>query len=318
METAADAAGLAMDGPSRRQLFMAALMGGALLAGASHGVAAEVTSGVDVEPLQILTNMFYTSVNYSQTGFYADDGIGRRLGSDLIRPGELSGQPVTEAIGARPTPFDTDLVRVRVNEIVDDAWWRLVSARRFLRAEAPGQKLVDLSPATFTRLFRLAGAIGATETFDPYANEGNFVLGLFALTDFYPMAVRGLTPMFGNDVARVWFGALAGGVGNSAANLRALIVDLAIERPELLLMADRIVLWQDDVAGLTGVDRRIWPGGDAGAPVANLIPVDADGLYPALTPQQVFNILFMSSSTVTSGGFFPEGVNGTIRTSGAI
>lgn len=300
-----------------RRTLAAALAGGILLAGTMQAASAQVSSGVDVDPLQVITNMFYTSVNYSQTGFYADGGTGRRLGADLIRPGELAGQPVIEAIGARPTPFDTDMIRARVNEIIDDSWHRLVSARRFLRAEAPGQKLVDLSPETFTTMLRLAGAIGANETFDPYENEGNFVLGQFALTDFYPMAVRGLAPMFSNDVARAWLGGFAGGVGNNAANLRALIVDLSADRPELVTMADQIVSWQNRVARLTGVDRRIWPGGNPASPVANLIPVDGDGLYPAMTPQQVLNILFMSSSAVTSGGFFPQGINGNIRTSAA-
>lgn len=317
MDSASQLTDLTAPDPVRRRALTAAVTGGILLVGIVHSASAQVSSGVDVDPLQVVTNMFYTSVNYSQTGFYDDGGSGRRLGADLIRPGELSGQPVTEAIGARPTPFDTDMVRVRVNEIIDDSWHRLVSARRFLRAEAPGQKLVDLSPETFTAMFRLAGAIGPDDTFDPYENEGNFVLGHFALTDFYPMAVRGLAPLFSNDVARAWFGGFAGGVGNNAANLRALIVDLSADRPELVTMADRIVLWQNRVAGLNGVDRRIWPGGDASSPIANLIPVDGDGLYPAMTPQQVLNILFMSSSAVTSGGFFPQGINGNIRTSAA-
>ncbi len=303
-------------GAAGRRALFAALAGGFVVA-SMGSASAQTASGVDIDPLQVLTNMFYTSVNYSQTGFYADGGSGRKLGPDLIRPGELTGQVLTPAVGARPTPFDTDYIRLRVNEVIDDSWHRLVSARRLLRAEAPGQKLVDLSPAVFTALFRMAGAIGPADSFDPYENEGNFVLGYFALTDFYPMALRGMASMFRNDVARTWLGAFAGGVGNSAANLRALIVDMSGDRPELVTMADRIVQWQATVTGLRGVDRRIWRDGDPRSAVANLIPVDADGLYPAMTPQQVFNILFMSSSAVTSGGFFPQGINGNIRTSAA-
>lgn len=300
---------------SGRRMLLAGLLGGAVAMTVAQSAAAQVQSGVDVDPLQAVTNMLYTSVNYSQTGFYADDGGGRQLGVDLIRAGEVTGQPVVRATGARPTPMDTRAIRSRVNEIIDDSWHRLVGARSFLRAEAPAQKAVDLSPENFTAMFRLAGAIGPSETFDPYENEGNFVLGLFALTDFYPMLVRGIAPMVKNEIARAWLGGLAGGVGNNTANQRALLLDMVTDRPELLTMSDQIVLWQNRVAGLTGVERRIMPGGMSGP--MNLCPTDADGLFPAMSPQQVFNILFMSSAATTKGGFFPDGINGNINTSAA-
>ncbi|KQN93006.1 hypothetical protein ASE95_10465 [Sphingomonas sp. Leaf231] len=300
-----------------RRLLLASLVGSVLAAGASKPASAQIAAGVDIDPLQVLTNMFYTSVNYSQTGFYADEKGGRQLGVELIRSGELTGQPVTRATGARPTPIDTESVRARVNEIIDECFWRLVVSRRFLRAEAPGQKAVDLSPQAFTAMFRAAGAIEADQTFDPYENEGNFVLGLFALTDFYPMAVHGMAPLITNEIARAWLGGFAAGVGNNTANLRALIVDMSVDRPELIEMADQIALWHDQVAGLRGPDRRIWPGGAQTGDVANLCPLDADGLVGTMTPQQVFNILFMSSTATTKGGFFPDGVNGNIKTSAA-
>lgn len=300
-----------------RRLLLAGLVGSVLAAGVARPATAQIAAGVDVDPLQVLTNMFYTSVNYSQTGFYADDEAGRQLGVDLIRAGELTGQPVTRATGARPTPIDTDSVRARINEIIDDSWWRLVGVRRFLRADAPGQRAVDLSPQAFTAMFRAAGAIRAAETFDPYENEGNFVLGLFALTDFYPMVVHGMAPLITNEIARAWLSGFAAGVGNNTANLRALIVDMSADRPELIGMADRIALWHDQVAGLRGPDRRIWPGGVQMGDLANLCPLDADGLFGTMSPQQVFNILFMSSTATTKGGFFPDGVNGKINTSAA-
>lgn len=298
-----------------RRILLAGLLGGAVMASPSNRAEAQVSSSVDPDPLQIYVNMLYTSVNYSQTGFYADGDGGRRLGVDLIRAGELTGQPVIEAIGARPTPFNNEAARGRMNELLDDLWNRLVGARRFLRGDAPGQRLVDLSPAVFTAMFRMAGAIGPSETFDPYLDEGNFVLGYFALTDFYPSALRGLTSMVKDGTVRAWWGGLASATGNNCANLRALIVDLSAERPEIITMADKISAWHNQISGMRGPDRRIWLSGANATLVANMMPTDADGLVAPMLPAQIFNILFMTSSAATQGGFFPNGVNGKINTS---
>jgi hypothetical protein len=47
------------------------------------------------------------------------------------------------------------------------------------------------------------------------------------------------------------------------------------------------------------------------------ISVDSQGLTPIRTPGQVLYIVYGGKSNVTSGGFFPNGVNGLINTSSA-
>jgi hypothetical protein len=55
----------------------------------------------------------------------------------------------------------------------------------------------------------------------------------------------------------------------------------------------------------------------SGLPTSNIVPLDGNGLAFSRTTGQVLNIVYLNRAAVTMGGFFPAGVNGTIRTSAA-
>jgi len=61
------------------------------------------------------------------------------------------------------------------------------------------------------------------------------------------------------------------------------------------------------------LDQGISPIGSA----SNIVPLDSDGIAYSRTTGQVLNIAYLNKTAVSSGGFFPSGVNGTIRTSAA-
>ncbi len=47
---------------------------------------------------------------------------------------------------------------------------------------------------------------------------------------------------------------------------------------------------------------------------ANIVPSDSDGIAFARTPQQVLRIVYLTGQTgVSSGGIFPNGMNGKLR-----
>ena len=50
-------------------------------------------------------------------------------------------------------------------------------------------------------------------------------------------------------------------------------------------------------------------------PTSNIVPTDNNGIAFSRTTGQVLNIVYLDKTAVTAGGFFPAGVNGTIRTS---
>ncbi len=51
--------------------------------------------------------------------------------------------------------------------------------------------------------------------------------------------------------------------------------------------------------------------------VSNIVPLDQNGIAFSRSPQQVLNIVYLNRATATLGGFFPAGVNGTLRASAA-
>lgn len=55
--------------------------------------------------------------------------------------------------------------------------------------------------------------------------------------------------------------------------------------------------------------------GTTSAPASNFVPTDANGITFSRTPAQVLNIVYLNRAAATMGGFFPNGVNGTIRAS---
>jgi len=53
----------------------------------------------------------------------------------------------------------------------------------------------------------------------------------------------------------------------------------------------------------------------AAVQASNIVPLDANGVAYSRSTSQVLNIVYLNGSAASAGGFFPAGLNGTIRTS---
>ncbi len=82
-------------------------------------------------------------------------------------------------------------------------------------------------------------------------------------------------------------------------------------------MVDRLAAWRNGIDGSTTTDRGMSPVMANGWTVTRLALTDDDGLQLSRTPGQALNVLFMTSGAATQGGFFPTGINGSIKTSAA-
>lgn len=301
--------------PGRRAA-LAAMLGGMAAAGMAAASApaqaqAQMTSSPDTAPLQFALNLHYVTTNYLQVAIY---GAGRQLIPDWIRGGEDPNSPGVPMTDGRQVPFtvETRTIQARMNEIADEHWWRTEMLRGILRADSPAQKRVDLSATPFTTMFRLAGAIGPDDSFDPYASPLNFVLASDTLLTVQASVLAGMLPTLTNDIVKATVTSLSTTAVANATTVRYILQQLAATRPGILTMVDRLVAWRDRIDG-TSVTERPLTGGTTSA----IGQTNADGLFITRTPQQALNVLFMSSGAVTQGGFLPTGINGTIATAAA-
>ena len=102
-----------------------------------------------------------------------------------------------------------------------------------------------------------------------------------------------------------------------ASIIRTTLYTKGIATPSLRTSADAISNVRDLLDGTSDDDQGISPVTVGGNPVSNIVPTGADGLAFGRQPASVLNIAYLNSASVSKGGFFPAGLNGSIATSTA-
>ncbi len=240
---------------------------------------------------------FALNLEYVEAEFYLRAAFGRGLSeSDVTGQGNLG--PV---FGGRPVPFASDDIRQYAEELAVDEEAHV----RFLRAALGDARIarptVDIE-FSFTTAARAAGIIGPEETFDPYANENNFLLAAFIFEDVGVTAYKGSARFIENkDLLEAAAGILAVEAYH-AANLRVNLFQRGF-----IEEVQRISDLRDSVDGPDDRDQGIVLNGRA-----NIVPSDENGIAFSRTPDQVLNIVYLGGEAGRFG-FFPERVNGAIR-----
>ena len=85
------------------------------------------------------------------------------------------------------------------------------------------------------------------------------------------------------------------------------------QMPALIAATEKISDARDSLDDPTDKDQGVAPRGNA----SNIGPFDSNGLAYSRSAADVLNIVYLNRDAVSQGGFFPNGVNGTIRTSSA-
>ncbi len=86
-----------------------------------------------------------------------------------------------------------------------------------------------------------------------------------------------------------------------------------MQTPSLIDATEKISDARDSLDGPEDKDQGVRMIGDA----SNIVPLDANGLAFSRTAGEVLNIVYLTRMAAGQGGFFPNGVNGTIRMSDA-
>ncbi|MGI8943828.1 MAG: ferritin-like domain-containing protein [Qipengyuania sp.] len=255
---------------------------------------------------------FALNLEYLEAQFYFHAVFGEGLPSSLLGgTGNQGG-----VTGGRKVNFSDRVVELYAREIAGDERAHVEFLRSALGSAAVAQPALDISAnpdGAFSAAARAAGLIGPGQSFDPYANDENFLLGAFIFEDVGVTAFKGAAPLITN---KTFLEAAAGILAVEAYHagvIRTTLYRKGLQAPALIDATEKISDARDSLDGPQDKDQGIRMIGDA----SNIVPLDQNGLAFSRTAGQVLNIVYLTKMAAGQGGFFPAGVNGNIRMSDA-
>ncbi len=322
---------------SRRRLLT---LGGAALAGlALTSVAQAQTTLTDADYLNFALNLEYLEANYYTLAVSGQtiDGMGVALTGTGTQGG---GTVISYIESACKVSFQNTLVGSYANETAMEERNHVTFLRTALGSAAVAQPAIDLVNS-FNGLAGLLG-LGLT-SFDPFANDMNFLIGSYIFEDVGVTAYTGAAPaltsstnlaaaagiqaveayhaglirttIYGLDQAKTTLGAAgtASKVATAISNLRA-TVDGSASITSTRTQGDDIGLGTQQVT-LNGTSNltasTLVNASTTGSINAAGSTGTAGSLTFARTAAQVLAIVYAGGSG--KGGFFPAGLNGNVK-----
>ncbi len=261
--------------------------GGTML-GSRSGWAQAVT---DADLFNFALNFEYLGAEYYLHG----------LTGQGLPPNLLTGTGTRGAVLAGgPTAFQSTAIPQYVQRLAVDELGHVQFIRAVLGAAAIAEPQIDLSVASWTATAIAAGLIAPGQTFNPYASDVGFLLGAYVLEEVCVTALAGAARFVTSKDNLEAAAGLLGVEGYQSGAIRTLLANVGAGAATNAISALR--------ANLSGV-------GDNGILSAglqyNFTNTDTNALVFRRTPRQVLNIAY-GAVGATKGGFFPNGVNGTI------
>jgi hypothetical protein len=277
------------------------------------------TSASDQTDLDVLN--FALNLEYLEAQFYVRAVYGTGLPDSSLTGTGAQGA----VVGGRQVTFTDPVVAQYAREIAADEAAHVTFLRSVLKSAAVAQPAINIDggpTGAFTAAARAAGiatnSAGAIDnvngTFDPYASDANFLLGAFIFEDVGVSAYKGASPLITNKTYLEAAAGILAAEAYHAGLVRTVLYAKGMATPALVTYAGKISDARDSLDGASDDDQGI-AGPDATQ--SNIVPTDPNGLAYSRTTGQVLNIVYLSKSALVGGGFFPNGINGNIRTSAA-
>jgi len=281
-------------------------VGGVMIAAAATAALASSAKAQAGTPTDADVLNFALNLEYLEAEYYLNAVNGSGLSG-----GDSGG--TTSPTGAAKVNFTTPAIQQYAQEIAADELAHVKFLRSALGGAAVARPTVDLSPAVWTAAAKAAGLIPAADTttvFNPYANELFFLIGAFVFEDVGVTAYKGGARLIANkDFLSAAAGILAVEAYH-AAEIRTLLYRsrtvTALGRT-VEQIVEALSNLRDSVDGADDKDQGITLNGRA-----NIVPTDANSLAFSRTTSQVLRIVYLGGAS--NGGFFPQGLNGTIKT----
>jgi hypothetical protein len=298
----------------QRRAFFRAFGAAAIVTGGVAALAgtAEAAAPSDADILNFALNLEYLEAQFYS---YAVNGTG--LPANMLTGTGTQGT----VTGGRAVNFTDPVVASYAKEIAADEIAHVAFLRSQLNMAAVAMPSIDVGTdpnGAFSTAARAAKLVGPGQSFDPYASDEAFLLGAFIFEDVGVTAYKGAAPLISN---KTYLEAAAGILAVEAYHasiVRTTLYAKGIAQPstdalQLIPATEAISNARDSLDGPSDDDQGVANIGNA----SNIVPLDSNGLAFSRSTGQVLNIVYLNGMAVSSGGFFPKGVNGTINLSAA-
>ncbi|WP_202944471.1 MULTISPECIES: ferritin-like domain-containing protein [Acidobacterium] len=234
---------------------------------------------------------FALNLEYLEAEFYLRAAYGMGLSSSDIgaNPGNVTG--------GSQVNFQSSAVKAYALEIANDEQTHV----QFLRKQL-GSAAVDRPAIDFTNAFNAAAsAAGIGSTFDPFSSDDNFLLGAFVFEDVGVTAYHGAATLLSSSANLAAAAGILGTEAYHAGEIRTLIAQVG---GSVLTAATQIQALRATAGG----------GAETTLSASTIVNADSSSISYDRTTDQVMHIVYLSPSAgvVSKGGFFPNGLNGTI------
>ncbi len=267
-----------------------AVAGASTLGGTSHVLAQDDITDEDIF-------RFALNLEYMEAEYYLRGTTGEGISADDV------GASPGEVMGGKQVTFDTPAIGEFMQAVAENELAHVRFYRRVLGNNAVDRPAIDFDGA----FAAVAEAAGLGEDFDPFGNEMHFVLGGMLFEDVGVTAYAGAATVLKNKE-------------NLAAAAGILAVEayhMGMARSTLYRMgeaawtaANAVSDARDTLDGPDDKDQGIQIEGRA-----NIVPSTPDAIAFTRTPQEVLRIVYLTDQEgVSSGGFYPNGMNGTLKT----
>ena len=301
-----------LTGPSRRGFLAGAgaLGAAALVTGCSSGSQVTLptngggtTTYVDADYLNFALNL-----EYLEAEFYLRAATGTGLSATD------AGSTASTVTGGTAVTFTDQVIGQYAIEIAQNELNHVRFLRNALAASAVDRPAIDFT-AAFTAAAIAAGVIQTGATFNPFADQTSFLLGAFIFEDVGVTAYTGAAPLLTNKTYLSAAAGIQAVEAYHAAEIRTIIANIG---GSTLAAANMISALRGTLGG--GSETAISTGittanGATTIGASSIVAADGNALAFGRSTDQVLHIVYATGggAGVSSGGFFPSGLNGNIK-----